>query len=228
MNGDAICFIPIRSGSKTIPDKNIKELGGKPLVAWSIESALKTELRVIVDSDSREYLKIAEEYGAEGLLRPVCLAEDNSSMFLVLKNQIQKIEPVPEIVVLLSATTPFRKIVVLKSAISFFMANIDKYDSLMTVQKIPDEHNPAQVIVKTLTGLKMADGRSISRRINGRQRYPEAYITSQGIYIFKTENLKEGNFYGKKTMLLECDKSIDINTEEDFKKCEEHLAQKHG
>ena len=62
-----IAFIPARSGSKSIPDKNIKTLGDKPLLAWTIETALKSGLqRVIVSSDSEEYLKIAKEYGEIG------------------------------------------------------------------------------------------------------------------------------------------------------------------
>ena len=64
-----IAFIPIRSGSKSIVDKNIKELGGKPLVAWTIESAIRVGLKPFVSSDSTEYLGIAREYGAFGLAR---------------------------------------------------------------------------------------------------------------------------------------------------------------
>ena len=60
---DIISFIPARSGSKSVPDKNIKMLGGKPLIAWTIEKSLKLGLRTIVSSDSEEYLKIAREYG---------------------------------------------------------------------------------------------------------------------------------------------------------------------
>jgi N-acylneuraminate cytidylyltransferase len=221
-----IAFIPARSGSKSIPDKNIKSLGGKPLLAYTIETAFKSGLtRVIVNSDSEEYLKIAKEYGAETMLRPKELAQDDTPMFQVLKGEIPKVEPMPEIVVLLSPTVPFRKSILLKSAISFFTNNLNEYDSLMTVQKVPHEYNPAQVIITTPMGLRMADGRAISSRQTRRQEYPEAYVTSQGIYIFKTENLNNGDFYGKKTMLMECDKSIDINTPDDWNKLEEQLKQ---
>jgi N-acylneuraminate cytidylyltransferase len=222
-----IAFIPARSGSKSIKDKNIKPLGGKPLLAWSIETAFKSGLqRVIVSSDSEEYLKIAKEYGAEGMLRPVALAEDDTPMYLVLKNEIPKIEPIPEIVVLLSPTVPLRETILLKSAISFFTQNLNEYDSLMTVQKVPNKFNPAQIIVNTPLGLRMANGTLISNRITRRQEYPDAYVTSQGIYIFKTSNLEKGNFYGDKTMLMECDASIDINSPKEFEKCEELLRNK--
>jgi N-acylneuraminate cytidylyltransferase len=222
-----IAFIPCRSGSKSVKDKNIRLLNGKPLLVYTIEQAFKAGItRVIVNSDSQRYLDIAKEAGAETMLRPVELAKDNTSMFEVLKSEIFKIDPLPEIVVLLSATVPFRKPVLIKTAISFFVNNLENYDSLMTVQKVPNEFNPAQVIVLTSLGLKMADGRQISNRITRRQEYPNSYVTSQGIYILKMSNLKNVSLYGKRTMLLECDKSLDINTEEDFKEAEEYLKSK--
>lgn len=216
-----IGFIPARSGSKSIPDKNIKILGGKPLLSYTIESALKAGLdRVIVNSDSEEYLKIAKEYGAEKMLRPKKLAKDNTSMYEVLKNEIPKIEPKPDVVVLLSPTVPFRKVVLIKTALSYFINNLNDYDSLMAVKRVPNEYNPSQVIISTSFGLKMADGKQIPNRLTRRQEYPEAYVTSQGLYIFKTANLEKGSIYGDKTMLLECDESIDINSQDDWDKVE--------
>lgn len=220
---DIISFIPARSGSKSVPDKNIKMLGGKPLIAWTIEKSLKLGLRTIVSSDSEEYLKIAKEYGAETLFRPKELAEDSTSMYEVLKNEIPKIES--QIVVLLSPTVPFRKINILKSAISYFTNSLEEYDSLITVQRVPDEYNPAQVIINTPNGLRMADGKEIPNRLTRRQDYSPAYVTSQGIYIFKSSNLEKGSIYGNKTMLIECDRSVDINTINDFQKCEELLKE---
>ena len=220
---DIIIFIPARSGSKSIPDKNIKPLGGKPLIAWTIETALKTGLKTVVSSDSEEYLKIAKGCGAETILRPKELARDSTSMYEVLKNEIPKIGA--GIVVLLSPTVPFRKTKFVKTAISYFMENLGEYDSLVAAQKVPNEYNPAQVIISTPMGLKMADGRAIPNRVARRQEYPAAYVTSQGIYIFKTNNLEKGSIYGERTMLLECDKSLDLNTSEDWRLAEEYLSK---
>lgn len=222
-----IAFIPARSGSKSIIDKNIKELGGKPLIAYTIESALKAGIdRVIVNSDSQKYLDIAMKYGAEGMLRPKELASDNTPMVEVLKSEIPKIESKPEIVVMLSPTVPFRKSVIIKTAISYFTNSLQEYDSLMAVQKVPHEYNPAQVIINTPLGLRMSDGRKIRDRITRRQEYQDAYVTSQGLYIFKASNLEKDSFYGEKTMLLECEKSIDINTKEDWDILENELLKK--
>jgi len=74
----AIAIIPARGGSKRIPKKNIKDFFGKPLIAYSIQTALKSELfeKVVVSTDDKEIAKIAKEYGAEVLKRPKELADD--------------------------------------------------------------------------------------------------------------------------------------------------------
>lgn len=87
-NGKVVlCIIPARGGSKGLPGKNIKELLGKPLIAYSIEQARHSKYidRVIVSTDSREIADISEKYGAEvPFMRPKKYAEDNSSIFDVL------------------------------------------------------------------------------------------------------------------------------------------------
>jgi len=221
-----VCFIPARSGSKSVPDKNIKLLGSKPLIAYSIETAFKSGLqRVIVSTDSEKYAAIAKEYGAEVLIRPMELAQDNTSMYEVLKSEIPKIDPLPELVIILSPTSPFRKIVQVKSAISFLIANFDRYDSLMTVQKVPNKYNPAQILVTTPLGIRMANGTPLSNRVTRRQEYPEAFVTAGGIYIFKTSNLETGSFYGKETMLMEIDSDIDINSQADWEEAEQWIQK---
>ena len=219
-----LAFIPARQGSKSIIDKNIHLLGGKPLIAWSIESAFKSGLqRVIVDTDSEEYGKVAREYGAEVMIRPTELAQDKTSMYEVLKNEIPRIEPLPELVVLFQPTSPFRNTTQVKAAISFLVANLGEYDSLIAAEKVPDKYNPAQVIVSTPLGFRMANGSPISQRITRRQDHPEAYIPTGSLYIFKTSNLEKGSIYGSKTMLFECEPSVNINSPEDFKLATEYI-----
>lgn len=216
-----IGFIPARSGSKSVPGKNIKMLGGKPLIAWTIECAFKSGLpRVIVNTDGEDIAKVAREYGAEVMMRPEELAQDKTSMFQVLKSEIPKISPLPELVMLLSPTSPLREFVHIKFAQQYLVENLDKYDSLMSVKKVPNQYNPAQVLVTTPLGIRMANGSPLSNRIARRQEYPEAYVTNSGIYFFKTSNLEKGSFYGDNTMMLECDDNIDINSLEDFEEAE--------
>lgn len=219
-----VCLIPARSGSKSIPDKNIKELDGKPLICWTIETALKCFERVIVSTDSEKYAKIAKEWGAEIMMRPSELAKDDTPMFAVLKSEIPKIEPLPEIVALLQPTTPFRKKVPLKMAVELLGRNED-YDSVIIAERVPEKYHPACVIVSTPLGLRMANGSPIYQRLTGRQVHPDAYVP-QGTYFFRTKNLAGGDFYGKKTMVLETEPTININGPSDFEEAIEWLKNK--
>ena len=84
---EILAIIPARSGCKSIPKKNIKLLGDKPLIAYTIEEALKSEYidRTVVSTDDKEIAKIAKNYGAEvPFLRPRSLAEDTSSSLSVM------------------------------------------------------------------------------------------------------------------------------------------------
>src|SRR3990167_1730722 len=115
-----IAFIPARIDSKSIPQKNIKLLGGQPLISYSINSAFKVGIqRVIVNTDSKKIVDIALEAGAEVMKRPDSLAKDNTSMFDVLRSEIPKINPVSDLVLLLQATSPLRKTIHIKNCISY-------------------------------------------------------------------------------------------------------------
>ncbi|MFH0942881.1 MAG: hypothetical protein V1810_01780, partial [Candidatus Beckwithbacteria bacterium] len=78
--------IPARSGSKSVKDKNIRPLGGRPLMAWSIKAGLACKQidQVVVSTDSEKYAQLAKFYGAEVINRPVELAEDETPMISVL------------------------------------------------------------------------------------------------------------------------------------------------
>lgn len=219
-----VALIPARSGSKSIPGKNIKLLGEKPLIAWTIESAFNAGIqRVIVSTDGEEIAKVAREYGAEVLERPTELAGDETSMFEVLKNEVPKIDPLPEIVVLLQPTSPFRERVHIKAAISLLSGNLDKYDSLISAERVPEKWNPAQVIVSTALGHRMANGTPISQRKTRRQDFQECWVPTGSIYAFKTSNLDKGSIYGEKTLILETDGTLNINGPEDFEEAINHL-----
>lgn len=115
-DGKTVAIIPARGGSKGIPRKNLKKLGGKPLVAWPIELALSISQidRVIVSSEDAEIIKTAQKYGAEiPFVRPRKLANDEASTLVVLQHAIKHLiekENYPvENVLLLYATTPFMR-----------------------------------------------------------------------------------------------------------------------
>ena len=227
--GDTIIFIPARGGSKTIPNKNIKELGGKPLLAYTIEVAKKSGIdRIIVNTDSEDIAKVAREYGAEVMLmtpleaKKRSIHQDDSSMYSVLRSEIPRIEPVPEVVILLQPTVPFRKKIHITLAPQL-LANNPKYNSVVSVENVPDKYNPSQVMITTPTGIRMANGSPISQRTKRRQDYPKAYIPTGSIYCFRTENLLTGSFYGEKVLALETEGSINIDSQEQWDEAEKYL-----
>jgi N-acylneuraminate cytidylyltransferase len=135
-----LALIPARGGSKGIPGKNIKEIAGKPLIAWSIEQALQAEHvdRVVVTTDSIEIADIAKKYGAEvPFLRPAELAIDTAatepSMVHALDWLQQNENFVPEHVMLLQATSPVRHQRTLDEAFEHYLSS--GADSLLSVNE---------------------------------------------------------------------------------------------
>lgn len=244
---NTICFIPARGGSKSIPKKNIKILGDKPLIAYSIKSAFDSGVqKVIVSTEDDEIAEVAREYGAEVLKRPLRLAGNNTSMFDVLKSEIPKITKELVLVLLLQPTTPFRGKIHTKVALSMLPRNLEEYDSLISVEKVPEKYNPAVVIVQSqlgkgivmgkvskmktwLSGKKWTEptisGIPIAQRITRRQDHPTAWIPDGSIYLFKSENLKKGSIYGENVMLLEKEGTININDQADWEKAEAWITK---
>lgn len=106
-----IGITPARGGSKTIPKKNIKEIYGKPLIAWTIEVAKKSKLldRYLVSTEDREIAEIAKKYGAEVIDRPKKLAGDRVDTLPVIQDVLKKIKAADDdIIVLLQCTSPVR------------------------------------------------------------------------------------------------------------------------
>ena len=125
-------IIPARSGSKGVPDKNIRLLGGHPLLAWSIAAAKQSSLinRVIVSTDSEVYASISVRYGAESpFLRPTTLSEDRSpdrAFFIHALEWLQVHEnSIPDIWVHLRPTTPLRDPLLIDEAINMFLTDPD-------------------------------------------------------------------------------------------------------
>lgn len=114
MNIKSLAFIPARGGSKGLPQKNILQLGGKPLLAYTIEAAVNTGFfsRIVVSTDDPVIAEVALEWGAEvPFLRPPDLAGDTaliSQAFEYTKERLSQEGFIPDLYVILSPTSPFR------------------------------------------------------------------------------------------------------------------------
>lgn len=141
-----LALIPARSGSKSITDKNIQSIKGKPMLAYSIEQAKESAYinRIILDTDSAYYAEIGESFGAEvPYQRPEELAQDQSTDLDVFTHALkwwEKNEPeMPEMVIHLRPTYPLRKAEDIDAAISS-MRSHPEWDSLRSVSPAP--HTP--------------------------------------------------------------------------------------
>jgi len=219
-------LIPARGGSKGIPNKNRKELGGKPLLQYTVEATLGAKLldAVVFSSEDTTLMNLAEQMGAEvAFRRPDHLAIDTAGSLEVVQHALESLAEKGkhyDAVCLLQVTTPFRTSEDIDAAISKFVAN--GTDSLISVQKVPHQYNPHWVFEESDGNLKIATGEM--EIIKRRQDLPDAFIRDGAIYITKSDVImKQGSFFGATISHIELDpkRSVNIDTPEDWTKAEE-------
>ncbi|MBW2937709.1 acylneuraminate cytidylyltransferase family protein [Aureisphaera sp. CAU 1614] len=222
-------LIPARGGSKGIPNKNRKQLGGKPLLEYTIEAALASKKlsRVIFSSEDEQLIKLAKKSGVDvPFVRPETLASDTAGSLEVVQHALHfflKQGVHFDAVCLLQVTTPFRDKGFIDKAIQRFIAS--GTDSLISVQEVPHEYNPHWVFKVSNNGtLKIATGES--QIITRRQELPEAFIRDGSIYLTRAKTLLEQNsLYGNSISYIESNPSyqINIDTIHDWEKAEKIL-----
>lgn len=221
-NKKIIAIIPARGGSKGIPKKNIKILAGKPLIAYTIEQALKSKFlnRVIVSTDDKEIAEISKKYGAEIIKRPENLATDRAKITDVifhLLGVLKKEKYIPEIIVSLQPTSPLRTVNDIDRAIEIFLKN--KCKSVISVCESGHSFYWSFKIEK-----KYLKPIFEWRRLNQqKQDLPKVYIPNGAIYISTPKSLfKYRSFYCRKILPypMREERSVDIDNEVDFKLAE--------
>lgn len=207
-----IAIIPARSGSKGLKDKNIIDLCGKPLIAYSIEAALETGLfdHVIVSTDSEHYAEIAQHYGAEVMMRGEALSNDKATTFIVLEDILKnRLQESIDYFVLLQPTSPLRTSKHITEAIEKFEAKIENFDFLVSMKEA--EH--AKVLVNPIDddeSLKYFDTDFSNYR---RQGYKD-YSPNGAIFIAKPDSyLEQKHFFGAKALsyIMSAEDSVDID-----------------
>ncbi len=226
-----LTIIPARGGSKGVPKKNIKLLGGKPLLSYTAEIALQSKLltEVIVSSDDVKIIETAKIFGVKvPFVRPTELAQDNTPTIDVIIHALRWYKSQNiffDAVCLLQVTSPFRTVAFLDKAIEKFIHC--GCDSLVSVQKVPHEFNPHWAFEVNEDGnLKIATGET--EIISRRQELPMTYHRDGSIYITKTDVLlKQHSLYGKSIGYIESDPEfyVNIDTLEDWDKAESILKK---
>lgn len=198
-----LAIIPARGGSKGLPGKNIRELCGKPLIAWSIEHAQKSKYvdEIFISTDSQEIANVAEKYGAPcPELRPAELARDTapSSEFIVYTIQkLQKEGKSFDYFILLEPTSPLRDVEDVDKSIEIMVDNPEA-ESMMGVTKAEDT-NPAFMVKLGENGMMIPFmGKAETLR---RQDIPDAFYFEGTVYLSKCDAYVEKRaFYHDKTL----------------------------
>ena len=221
-----LSIIPARGGSKGLPRKNIIDLNGKPLIAWTIEASLKSRYitKTVVSSDDNEILEVSKKYGANVLKRPDDLATDTSSSQSVVEHTITELEKVNEkydYLVLLQPTSPLRD----RNDIDEAFETLFEKNATALISVKEYNNKILKAFIDNQKGF-IEGVRNNTYPFIRRQDLPKVYMSNGAIYIIKVDEfLKNKSFWTEKTVKFVMDeiKSMDIDTKEDMQKIERYL-----
>lgn len=210
-------IITARGGSKSIPRKNIIELSGTPVLAYSIEAALKSRLDdVILSTEDEEIAEVGRKYGVKvPFMRPTELAQDDTPHVPVLTHALNEYEKINsehyDYILTIQPTSPLRTSEDINRAIE--IAEKEKPDCVVSLEKYTD------LSIEKLKYLE-EDGRVVSavedeKRLEGlaRQKRKPLYRRNGAIYLTKREILLGGSVYGENVLGFEmpAERSVDLN-----------------
>ena len=215
---DILTIIPARGGSKGVPRKNIRRLSGKPLIAYTIESALSSKYidRVIVSTEDEEIAKISEKCGADvPFIRPPELSTDTAKSIDVVKHAIIEMENFLKkkysVIIFLEPPAPFRTNYDIDNCIDLFYKNTpgsvvsicegNKYHPNL-MKKIEDNY----LIPYDKTNYAEGTPRQLLK--------PTVYMINGCIYVIQRDNVMDGDFYGEPILpyIMPYERSINIDT----------------
>lgn len=219
-----LAVVPARGGSKGLPGKNLRPLGERPLIAWSIEAGLQSRYvdRLIVSTDSSEIAQAARAAGAEvPFMRPAELASDSAKSIDAILHAIdwhERAELLFDLVLVLQPTSPLRTSEDIDRAIELLFAR----QALAAVSVCETEHHPWWSNTLPADGNMASFLRPEALNTN-RQELPPCYRLNGAIYLADTHFLKSSrSFYGPETFacVMPAERSVDIDNLLDF-----HLAE---
>ncbi|MCB0704437.1 MAG: acylneuraminate cytidylyltransferase family protein [Saprospiraceae bacterium] len=220
-----LAVIPARGGSKGVPQKNIKSLAGKPLIAYTIEAAKGSEelSRWIVSTDDEAIAQVSKEWGAAvPFMRPEALATDSAKAIPVIQHALEEMEKMDgtqyDAVLMLQPTTPYRTSADIDAAIRLLRES--GADSVISVVDV-EGHHPARM--KFLQDGRLIDPPYCEAYENQpRQELEPMYLRNGAIYLTRRETILNNSFKGSdcRALVMENERSVNIDTMLDFELAE--------
>lgn len=209
-----LAVIPARGGSKGVPRKNVRMLGGKPLIAWTIDAARQSRTidRIIVSTDDPEIAETALAWGAEvPFMRPAVLAQDDAPGDAPFRHAAREI-PGFDIAVLLQPTSPLRSAADIDGCVAVAVKTERPVASVTESGK-----HPAWMF--TLDGSTMSPVLPHLAQTTHRQALPPVYALNGAVYVMKTTSLAAGQALvspDTSAYVMPPERAIDIDVEIDF------------
>lgn len=218
-----IALIPARSGSKGVLNKNIRQLAGRPLLAWTIAACRKTRSidRVIVSTDSLEYAALAREWGAEApFLRPAEISGDRSSDYEFVIHALDCLADEgdsPDFIVHMRPTTPLRESYIIEKAVQEFVENRSA-TAMRSVHKMTESAYKAFEMAPTGQLRRLgSDNTELDSANNARQQFPVTYEANGYVDVLSTAFIRNnGLIHGDRVMPFVTQPVVEVDTEEEF------------
>lgn len=229
---NTIALVTARSGSKGVPDKNIRQLAGHSLLDWSIMACKSVRLidHVFLSTDSKKYAEIGQAAGAEiPFLRPEHLASDKATDLEVFTHFVDWMAASGmnyESVLHIRPTTPLRDPAVIQAAIEKYFLVKDQVTSLRSVQEMSESAYKSFEVLETGFLKPVLAGSSLDDVNAPRQSFPKTYTANGYVDIVKPTLIKELNqFHGANIMSFLTPSTIEIDTEDDLTYASWRVAQ---
>jgi len=218
-----LALIPARGGSKGVTRKNLRELGGKPLIAYSIEEAFKSRYvtDVIVSSDDEEILSVAQSYKSRILKRPAELAMDNTPSIDVVIHALTELQGYSHIV-LLQPTSPFRTAEDIDNCLQTCFSSCSACVSVVEADKPPQW-------MYTITDDHVIVPLMFERTYTRRQDIPKSYALNGAVYAAEVNRLLVTRAFmtiDTKSYIMPKERSLDIDTPLDLEIAEFFISKR--
>lgn len=227
-----VALIPARSGSKGVCNKNIRHLGGCPLIEWSVAACkrAKTIERVLVSTDSEDYAELARNVGAEApFLRPADISGDKATDYEFIKHALEWFDQngaVPDYIVHIRPTTPFRDPAQIDAAVQLFI-NSPQATALRSVHPMSESaYKTFEIAPEGQLKRVASESTELDFANNPRQQFPPTYIANGYVDVLSTAFIhKTSLIHGNYVLPFITPVVNEVDTEDDFASLELELLK---